>query len=143
MNRLVLPAIALLLAACAPSAPPVANDPAAAPASPPASVEPAAPVDLRAKFIDIPWRVESSNAVAPGTRYRFAADGSLHIDAAGSTPGVGRWTWENGALVMIEEGIAYPTDILRLDATHFSIRSHNPGKPVDIVMVRDNATSQQ
>jgi hypothetical protein len=77
----------------------------------------------------------------PGTRYRFASDGSLHVEAAGSTPGLGRWTFDHGALVMIEDGIAYPTDILRLDATHFSIRSHNPGAPVDIVMVRDDSAT--
>ena len=67
------------------------------------------------------------------------ADGSLRIEAEGSTPGIGRWTFEDGKLVMIEEGIAYPTEILRLDAGHFTIRSHNPGTPVDIAMVRGDA----
>jgi hypothetical protein len=92
--------------------------------------------DPRARFVDIDWRVVSSSAVAPGTRYRFGSDGSLRIEAEGSTPGLGRWTFEGGKLVMIEEGIAYPTDILRLDDGHFTIRSHNPGTPVDIAMVR-------
>ena len=64
---------------------------------------------------------------------------TLRIESAGATPAIGRWSWEDGALVMIEEGIAYPTEILRLDADHFSIRSHNPGTPVDIEMVRDPA----
>jgi hypothetical protein len=134
MNRPLILAAALLLAACVP--PP----PAAIEATPtPVPAPPSDSADVRARFVDTPWRVESSSAVAPGTRYRFASDGSLHIETSGSKPGLGRWTWENGALVMIEEGIAYPTDILRLDATHFSIRSHNPGTPVDIVMVRDDS----
>ena len=132
MNRLAILAAVLLLAACAPPpSPAIETSPAPAP--------PSAPADLRARFVDITWRVESSSAVVPGTRYRFASDGSLHVEAAGSTPGLGRWTFDHGALVMIEDGIAYPTDILRLDATHFSIRSHNPGTPVDIEMVRDGA----
>jgi hypothetical protein len=74
-----------------------------------------------------------------GTRYRFGSDGSLRIDAAGSTPGVGRWSMDGDKLVMVEEGIAYPTDIVRLDPGHFTIRSHNPGTPVEIAMVRDDA----
>ena len=133
----VISVAALLLAACAPSAPPTAPE-AAATRSPQAPAAPV-PVDPCARFVDIDWRVQSSSAVAPGTRYRFASDGSLHIDAAGSTPAVGHWTCTMGALVMIEEGIPYRTDILRLDASHFSIRSHNPGTLIDIVMVKDDS----
>ena len=125
--------VAALVAACAACAPP----PAATEAPEPDASPPAQTTDPRTRFVDIDWRVVSSSAVAVGTRYRFGSDGSLHIDAEGSTPGLGRWTFEGGKLVMIEEGIAYPTDILRLDAGHFTIRSHNPGTPVDIAMVRD------
>jgi hypothetical protein len=36
---------------------------------------------------------------------------------------------------MTEEGITYPSDIVSLDASHFTIRSHNPGGVVEIAMV--------
>lgn len=125
--------VAMLVAACVACAPPPAVTGAPEAGAPP----PAQTTDPRARFVDIDWRVVSSSAVAAGTRYRFGSDGSLRIEAEGSTPGLGRWTLEGGKLVMIEEGIAYPTDILRLDDGHFTIRSHNPGAPVDIEMVRD------
>lgn len=119
-------ALALALTACSPS-----PQPSVAPATPAAKPAPtAAPA-----FVDRDWRVESSTAVAAGTRYRFGADGSLRIESPGSTPALGRWTYDGGKLVMIEDGIAYPTDILALDAKRFAIRSHNPGEPVDIAMV--------
>ena len=125
--------LAALVAACAGCAPPAAEQ---APAANGSRQAPAAAP--RTRFVDVDWRVASSSAVAVGTRYRFGSDGSLRIEAAGSTPGIGRWTFEGGRLVMIEEGIAYPTEILRLDEGHFTIRSHNPGSPVDIAMVRDD-----
>lgn len=86
-------------------------------------------------FVDRVWKVESSSAVEPGTVYAFLSDGTLVIDAPGGTPAQGRWSFENGALTMIEEGIAYPVDILALDATGMRLRSHNPGEPVDLTLV--------
>jgi hypothetical protein len=41
----------------------------------------------------------------------------------------------DGKLTMTEEGITYPSDIVSLDASHFTIRSHNPGGVVEIAMV--------
>jgi hypothetical protein len=141
MNRWLTPCLMVLLAACTRSPPPAvpANPapPAKAPASTPApSVSTRASTDAGARFVDKVWRVESSTAVAPGTLYTFRSDGTLIISAAQQPSGYGHWTYRQGALVMIEEGIAYPTDILALDDDRFSIRSHNPGKPVDIVLVR-------
>lgn len=130
MKRLALTSTLLLLAACAPSAPPA---PEARPATP--SADAAGAVAAKPRFVDRVWRVESSTAVAPGMLYTFLTDGTLVMQAPQSTPGYGRWTYENDALVMIEEGIAYPTDILALDDSTFSIRSHNPGEPVDIKLV--------
>ncbi|RYD15732.1 MAG: hypothetical protein EOP90_07240 [Lysobacteraceae bacterium] len=124
--------VALLVSSCAACSAPPAADPVDARARPAGVAAP------RARFVDVDWRVVSSSAVAVGTRYRFAADGGLRIDVAGSPPGIGRWSLQDGAFVMIEEGIAYPTEILRLDEDHFTIRSHNPGTPVDIEMVRDS-----
>jgi hypothetical protein len=128
--------LAAALTACAPSAPESTGKSQAAPAQPPAPADTAtATQPVKASFADRVWRVESSSAVAPGTLYTFLSDGTLVIDAQQSTIAFGRWTYENGALVMIEEGIAYPTDIVALDDTSFSIRSHNPGEPVDIKLV--------
>lgn len=137
MKRMIhAPILLALVAACSACTPHPATTGSQ---SGPSASAPAQPADARARFVDIDWRVVSSSAVAVGTRYRFGSDGSLRIDAAGSTPGVGRWSMDGGKLVMVEEGIAYPTDILRLDAGHFTLRSHNPGTPVEIAMVRDDA----
>ncbi len=126
----------LLLAACAPSAPPAGES---APRASMAADEAAAATGLKALFVDHDWQVEASTAVAAGTVYRFGADGDLRIGSPGSVPAHGTWRFEHGALIMVEEGIAYRADILRLDALHFVIRSHNPGRPVDIEMVRADA----
>ncbi|MGH8174463.1 MAG: hypothetical protein ACREPX_15085 [Rhodanobacteraceae bacterium] len=126
------------LSACAPSTPdasrnaqPAATAPRATSAATPAAT-PASTAAAKPRFTDRVWRVESSTAVAPGTLYTFLSDGTLVISSEQSTTAYGRWTYESGKLVMIEEGIAYPTDILALDDTSFAIRSHNPGEPVDI-----------
>lgn len=128
----------LVLAGCAPAPPPSAADAPASPAPTPAESA------STPRFADKVWRVESSSAVAPGTLYTFLSDGTLVISATQQSTSYGRWTYEKNALVMIEEGIAYPTDILALDERHFSIRSHNPGTPVDIalVLVQDSALPQ-
>lgn len=86
-------------------------------------------------FVDRVWKVESSSAVEPGTMYAFLSDGTLVIDAPNGTPAYGRWSFENGALTMIEEGIPYPVDILALDGSAMRLRSHNPGEPVDLSLV--------
>ena len=81
------------------------------------------------------WQVDSSTSVARGTLYVFLSEGTLIVTSANETPMVGAWTLRNDSLTMVEEGIAYPTDILHLDARRFSIRSHNPGEPVDLTLV--------
>lgn len=103
---------------------PSADEPVAAPAA-----------TDKPSFVDKVWQVKQSSAVAAGTTYAFLSDGTLVIDSPGGTPLRGQWTFENGALTMIEEGQSYPTDVLRLDESEFHIRSHNPGEPVDIVLV--------
>ena len=111
------------------SAAPAAPAPEApAPETPP-------PATAAPAFVGKVWQVKESSAVEPGTHYSFLADGTLVIDAKSGTPGYGKWTYENGALTMIEEGVSYPTDILKLDDTIFQIRSHNPGEPVTITLV--------
>ncbi len=136
-------AAALALSACQKQPQP---DPAAAPAAPasePAPVAAPAPVAQPAEpaasatpaFVGKVWEVKTSSAVEPGTQYSFLADGTLVIASKNGPPGYGKWTYENGALTMIEEGISYPADILKLDAGTFEIRSHNPGEPVTISMI--------
>jgi len=119
------------MAAPEPAAP--ATHPSQAPADD-ATTQATAPTaaTVPAAFVDRVWRVRESSAVAPGTRYSFLGDGTLVIEGAGGPPGYGRWAHRNGALTMTEEGIAYPVDILAIDADGFEIRSHNPGEPVTI-----------
>lgn len=86
-------------------------------------------------FVNRVWQVDSSTSVARGTLYVFLSEGTLIVASANATAMVGAWTLRNDSLTMVEEGIAYPTDILHLDAQRFRIRSHNPGEPVDISLV--------
>jgi uncharacterized membrane protein len=73
--------------------------------------------------------------VAPGNLYVFLSDGTLVMASPHAKPALGSWTYEDSALTMIEDGIPYTTNILALSDSMFSIRSHNPGQPVDIVLV--------
>ncbi|MHB8914670.1 MAG: hypothetical protein ACYC4K_02515 [Thiobacillus sp.] len=61
----------------------------------------------------------------------FLSDGTLVFASGNAEPAFGTWRTEKGALTMVEEGIAYPTDILGLSASEFRIRSHNPGGNVE------------
>lgn len=120
--------------------------PAPAADGPVAGAVPATPVEApageptpaSAAFVDKVWRVRESSAVAVDTRYSFLADGTLVIEGAGGPPpGYGSWAYADGALTMTEEGIAYPVDILALEADRFEIRSNNPGEPVTILLEAD------
>jgi len=134
MKKLFPLVASLLLSACNNPAPLTANSNAGSTAVAPvtASTEPCKPA---APFIDRVWRVRESSAVAPGTLYIFLSDGTLMIAADKQTPSFGRWTYQQGALTMIEESVAYPTDILTLNDKEFTIRSHNPGEAVLITLV--------
>ena len=61
----------------------------------------------------------------------FLSDGTLVFASGNAKPALGTWRTEKGALTMVEESIAYPTDILRLSPAEFRIRSHNPGGTVE------------
>ena len=119
--RPLIVASALLLAGC--------PRPAAAP--PPQASPNAAPVG----FVNRVWKVEKSSSVSPDTMYVFLSDGTLVVTSPHGKPSLGTWRSEAGKMTMVEEGISYPVDTLRLDADRFVIRSHNPGEPVDIEMV--------
>ncbi len=85
-------------------------------------------------FINRVWQVSESSAVAAGSLYVFLSEGTLVMASTTGTPSLGKWTQENGKLTMIEEGIAYPTDVLELSTDTFRIRSNSPGEPVEIAM---------
>jgi len=147
-------ALAALMAACSADPPPAQGDsapnepataaPPAVPATPAPDAAPApsapAPVAAAPAFAGKVWRVVESGGVAAGTRYAFLPDGALVITAPdGSPPGYGKWTWANGKLTIEEEGIAYPTDVVRVDAERLELRSHNPGGTLDIKLAFDAA----
>lgn len=102
-----------------------------------ATVATPATADAIPAFVDKVWRVGPDSGVEAGTTYAFLRDGTLVIDAPHGTPSKGRWRYAGGRFTMIEEGLAYATDIVSLDAMHFVIRSHNPGGAVEIAMVAD------
>ena len=150
MRKLILLGTITLLAACnanpPPSAPvePATPSPQASTPAPEAPTTPAPtppsdttpPADSTTPaFVDKVWRVEAGGTVEAGTTYAFLNGGTLVIDAPHGTPMTGAWAYADGKLTMTEEGITYPTDIVSLDATHFTIRSHNPGGVVEIAMV--------
>lgn len=142
MRKLMLVASIVVLSACKPatsttepaaqSTPTVPSPAAISPAPAPASdVAETAKPDFAGKV----WRVQSSTAGEPGSTYAFLVDGTLVIDSPHGTPMYGKWSYDDGKLVMMEEGAVYPTDIVALDAGTFRIRSHNPGGVVDITLV--------
>jgi hypothetical protein len=117
--------LAAIAAACARS-----EDGSAPPATGPAPISTARPT-----FVNRVWSVSESSAVARGTLYVFLSDGTLVITSRQTKPLVGEWKKTDHGLVMIEESLSYPTEILELTADSFVIRSHNPGQPVDISFV--------
>jgi hypothetical protein len=89
----------------------------------------------RLLFADRVWRVKESSTVEVGTTYAFLADGTLVIDSPHGTPLHGQWRFVDGALTLVEEGLSYPTEILELGDGFMRVRSHNPGQPVDMLLV--------
>ena len=143
MRKLILLGTITLLAACNANPPPSAP---AEPATPPPQATPATPAtppsdttppanSTTPAFVDKVWRVEAGGTVEAGSTYTFLDGGTLVIDAPHGTPMTGAWAYDDGKLTMTEEGITYPSDIVSLDASHFTIRSHNPGGVVEIAMV--------
>jgi len=152
-NAALLIAVAAL-SACSANSPPADTTTMAVPATPAVTPLPSAKPAVETTtatpvaqgtapaFADTPWKVTDSAGGQAGTIYTFAKDGSLVIDAPGGTPSTGSWSYAKGKLTMVEDGVAYPTDIVSLDGGHFVIRSHNPGGTVEIAMVAAPAGSQ-
>ncbi len=88
-----------------------------------------------AGFVNKVWQVSSSSGVAAGTLYVFLSEGTLLITSPNTKPTLGTWKYEGGALTMVEEGLSYKAEILRLSAGEFKIRSNNPGQPVETTLI--------
>ena len=91
--------------------------------------------DSAVSFVNRVWRVSNSSGVAPGTLYVFLSEGTLVITSPNSKPALGRWKYEDGSFTMVEEGVPYKVDVLKLSKDEFRIRSNNPGEPVEITLV--------
>jgi hypothetical protein len=86
--------------------------------------------------------VSESASVAPGTLYVFLSEGTLVIASPNSKPALGTWKYEGGRLTMVEDGIPYKVDVLKLSQDEFKIRSNNPGEPVEISLVPAGVPSE-
>lgn len=107
----------------------------AAPAGPPERVQDEVAENEPAGFVNRVWMVGGSPTITRGQIYVFLSEGTLVIASSTGTPAFGKWTYEGGALTMIEEGIPYKVDILGLSQDEFRIRMNNPGEPVTITLV--------
>ena len=94
-----------------------------------------APQEEKVGYVNKVWQGSQSTNVAPGSMYVFLSDGTLVMTAPNSKPSFGSWKDEGGNLTMIEEGISYKTDILKLSKDEFKIRSNNPRGAVEITLV--------
>ncbi len=83
-------------------------------------------------FVNKVWAVTDSTAVAPGSLRVFLSDGTLVMTSVNEKPALGAWHFEDGRLIVTEEGRDYLTDILELTDKSFRIRMQNPGAPVEI-----------
>jgi hypothetical protein len=101
--------------------------------SPPA--EPNVPAGSRVSFVNKVWEVSKSSGVAPGTLYVFLSDGTLVTTSPKSRPALGTWKETKGLLTMVEEGISYRVNVMKLTADEFTIISNNPGRAVEITLV--------
>ena len=86
-----------------------------------------------ASFVNKVWRVESSSSGSEtGGLYVFLSDGTLLISSPHGTPSLGKWKQDAGGLTMIEEGLSYKVNVLKLSADEFRIMINNPGSAVEI-----------
>ncbi len=93
------------------------------------------PEKTAVSFINRVWKVNKSNSVAAGQLYVFISDGTLAMTSPNGKPAFGSWTYKDGNLSMVEEGIPYKVDILKLSKDEFNIKINDPGKGVEIEFV--------
>lgn len=92
----------------------------------------ARPAPSQAEFMDRVWRVVESPQVEEGSVRIFLEGGTLVMDSPHAEPAFGRWTMEDDNLVISEDGIRYPVEIVTLTDQTFRILLRGPGDPVDI-----------
>jgi hypothetical protein len=108
-------------------------------AVPPATTRAPAP---KPTFVNKVWRVASSSSIEPGMLYVFLSDGTLVIASPHGTPSLGSWKPAGDGLTMVEEGIPYKVDVLKLSADEFRIMINNPGNAVEIAFVPAGGEAQ-
>jgi len=108
-------------------------------AVPPATTRTPAP---KPTFVNKVWRVASSSSIEPGMLYVFLSDGTLVISSPHGTPALGSWKPAGDGLTMVEEGIPYKVDVLKLSADEFRIMINNPGNAVEIAFVPAGGEAQ-
>ena len=86
------------------------------------------------------WARLDSAGVPTGALYTFLGEGSLVIASPTGTPMVGTWSRNGDSMVLVEEGVGYQTDIVRLDPGELLLRSHNPGGTIEIRLVPADST---
>jgi len=121
-------ALLLLLSPVACTAPRT-SDPAATTTTP--APDASAPPD----FVNVVWRVSRSSSVSPGMLYTFLEDSTLVLASSTGAPAFGTWSYRDGALTMVEDGRAYPVDVVSLTPDSLSIVLRGPGLPVDMTLV--------
>ncbi|WP_287127414.1 hypothetical protein [Candidatus Cyanaurora vandensis] len=95
----------------------------------------AADETARPAFINKVWQVSKSSSTAPGLLYVFLSDGTLVLASPNSKPALGKWKHADGSLTIIEEGISYPVDILKLSKDELKIKIKGPGEPIESTLV--------
>lgn len=96
---------------------------------------PATASSEKATFVNRVWRVAESSAMSQGQLVVFLSEGTLVFASPHGKPALGTWSYDGKALTMIEEGLPYKVDILKLTKTEFRILSHNPGGMVETQFV--------
>jgi heat shock protein HslJ/uncharacterized membrane protein len=100
------------------------------PVQEPPALETSAPPSV--SFVNRVWEVVESPQVEAGALRVFLSDGTLVMASPNATPAFGSWRYADGRLTIVEEGQAYPTEILALTDRSFRIRMQSPGEPVEI-----------
>jgi hypothetical protein len=91
------------------------------------------PTPPAVSFVNKVWRVASSSSGSEaGVLYVFLSDGTLVISSPHGTPSFGKWQHDGDGLTMIEEGLPYKVNVLKLSADEFRIMINNPGNAVEI-----------
>jgi hypothetical protein len=94
--------------------------------APPPKDESATASNEKATFVNRVWRVAESTGMSPGQLVVFLSEGTLVFASQHGKPALGTWNYDGRSLEMVEEGLPYKADILKLTKTEFWILSHNP-----------------